>query len=747
MFILIHFIINLILLMKRFLLYVFLGLTSLSINAELNGDGYYRVKNAVTKRHAYLLDNKASKNVGASTVDVTAIELYLDEERPFSDPATVIYLTNVPSSSSQSFYDIAGQGTSLYTMLSMYMKVIKGKVYEGEQAYYAYGSKDGLTKYLGDRNASLSDYDGFASVDVSGDRRLWYINPVDANSDKNYFGVSPTVSVNGKHYQPFFAGFPFSFNSQGMKAYVITQIDGKHGIVVYKEVKGTIPSGTPVIIECSNDKASSNRLNIGPSGDAANVSGNLLKGVYFDNPDKIHFNRKGYNKTTMRSLAAKDGKLVFTVGNYDYVPRNQAYLQLTDASQYNTADYVLMTQEEYETYLKNLVVEVSGISISKTELNLTEGDKASLTATITPQDATDKTVTWTSSNESIATVSASGEVTAVKAGSATITASSSNGKTAVCKVNVNPLIIQVSSIVLDRDNAVLKVGESVSLTASIVPVNATDKTIIWSSDNESVATVDNNGTVTAITIGSATITASSSNGKTAVCKVTVASNIILVSSIVLDKENAELKVGESITLYATVGPDDATDKTVIWTSDDESVATVDKNGTVTAISVGKALVTASSGNVSASCTVNVNPILAESLVISPEIWSGNEGSSFVITATILPEAATDKSLNWESSDVNIASVDGEGNVAVLKEGRCVITVSTRDGSNLKAECVITSQSGVDEIMTEPDSTVDVYTVNGLLLKKDCNRESLNSLPKGIYILRLQNGNASVLYLR
>ncbi|MDE7346223.1 MAG: Ig-like domain-containing protein, partial [Muribaculaceae bacterium] len=257
----------------------------------------------------------------------------------------------------------------------------------------------------------------------------------------------------------------------------------------------------------------------------------------------------------------------------------------------------------------------------------------------------------------------------------------------------------------------------------------------------SVATVSDKGVVTAVKVGNATITATSANGKTATCTVTVASNIVSVTSIEISKTELSLTEGESATLTATVNPSDATDKTVTWTSSDNSVATVTNDGVVTAVNAGTATITvASSNGKTATCTVNViaNVILAESLTIDPKEWSGVEGSEFTIKATVLPEDASDKTLTFESSDTSIATVDAEGNVKVQKEGTCVITVSTVDGSDLTAECVITSLSGVETIFADPNASVDVYDMNGILLKKGCSREQLKQLTPAVYILRKGN---------
>ena len=262
-----------------------------------------------------------------------------------------------------------------------------------------------------------------------------------------------------------------------------------------------------------------------------------------------------------------------------------------------------------------VVVQVDTLSLDKTELALTEGESATLVATVGPEDATDKTVTWNSSDPAVATVE-DGKVTAVAAGEAVITAKAGE-KTAECKVTVaakpapapqpdpqpapQPAVIAVSSITLDQVNLILQQGASWTLTATVGPENATDKTVSWISSNPAVATVEN-GKVTAVSVGEAVITAKAGD-QTAECKVTV--NPIPVSSIVLDQTELTLEVGKTATLVATVGPDDATDKTVSWSSSNPAVASVDASGVVTAIKSGEAVITAQAGEKTAECKVTV----------------------------------------------------------------------------------------------------------------------------------------------
>ena len=242
------------------------------------------------------------------------------------------------------------------------------------------------------------------------------------------------------------------------------------------------------------------------------------------------------------------------------------------------------------------LVDVVSISIDKTSIQLKVGETVTLSATVNPSNASDKTVTWSSSDVSIAAVD-DGIVKALKIGTATIKAKAGD-KTATCSITIVPT--EVSSITLDKSSASLKVGETVTLIATVGPQDATDRTVIWASSDTTVITVSN-GVVTAKNLGTATITAKAGD-KTATCSITVVPTE--VSSITLDNSSASLKVGETVTLSATVNPSDATDKTVTWTTSDATVATV-SNGVVTAKKMGTVTITAQAGDKTASCTVKV----------------------------------------------------------------------------------------------------------------------------------------------
>ena len=176
------------------------------------------------------------------------------------------------------------------------------------------------------------------------------------------------------------------------------------------------------------------------------------------------------------------------------------------------------------------------------------------------------------------------------------------------KVEPQSTTVHVTSVSLNKATLSLVKGSSETLTATVSPENADNKSVSWKSSATDIATVDNNGKVTAVKAGSATVTVTTADGnKTAACSVTVTEASVAVLSVSISPETAELEVGETLTLTTEVLPDNATDKTVTWTTDNESVATVSESGVVTGKVEGTVTITATAGGKSFSCTVTVKP--------------------------------------------------------------------------------------------------------------------------------------------
>lgn len=241
----------------------------------------------------------------------------------------------------------------------------------------------------------------------------------------------------------------------------------------------------------------------------------------------------------------------------------------------------------------------TGITLSKEKIEIAKDKSIRLTASLTPVDTSDE-LTWTSSNEEVATVE-DGVVKAVGLGEAEIVAMAGS-VTKSCPVKVYQ---GVNNITLDVTSHTMTIGDFLQLTATIYPKDAEYKDVIWSSDNEDVAVVDQKGLVQAKAYGKVKITATSKDGGLeAVCNVTV--EPVAVTEVSLNAKAVTLKVGETYQLKETVLPENATDKTVTWTSSNTKAATV-SGGAVTAVGTGSAviIVKTNSGAKTASCTVTV----------------------------------------------------------------------------------------------------------------------------------------------
>ena len=395
------------------------------------------------------------------------------------------------------------------------------------------------------------------------------------------------------------------------------------------------------------------------------------------------------------------------------VPGDTVIIKLTSDDTYCEYGFAVTKIEEAEEAIK-----VTGVTLDKTTVSLEEGNTTTLTATVAPANATNKTVTWKSSNTSVVTVD-NGKITAVKAGTATITVTTEDGnKTATCNVTVTPVVINVTGVTLDKTTVSLEEGNTTTLTATVAPANATNKAVTWSSSNTSVATVDN-GKITAIKAGTATITVTTEDGnKTATCNVTVtekAPTIINVTGVTLDQTTVSLEEGSNTTLTATVAPANATNKAVTWKSSDDSVATVD-NGKVTAVKAGIATITVTTadGNKTATCKVTVTEkaptiINVTGVTLDQTTVSLEEGSNTTLTATVAPANATNKAVTWKSSNTSVATVDN-GKVAAVKAGTATITVTTEDGSKT-ATCEVTVTAKAPTIISVTGVTLNKAAVS------------------------------------
>ena len=339
------------------------------------------------------------------------------------------------------------------------------------------------------------------------------------------------------------------------------------------------------------------------------------------------------------------------------------------------------------------VIDPTGVKVDPTTATIEIGEKKQLTATVSPSNATNKTVTWSSSNDSVAKVSSTGEITGKAVGTANIIAKTSNGLTAKCAVTVKANQIPPTGISVSPTSATIEVGATKKLTATVSPSTATNKSVTWVTSDSKIAEVSSDGVVTGKAVGTATITAKTVNNLTATAKITVEAGVILPSGITVSPTSDTIQVGKTVTLKATVSPTNATDKTVRWSSSAENIAKVSGSGIVTGVSAGTATITAKTTNglkAVATITVTSSTIAPTGIQLEPETAMIGVSEKLTLTATVLPANATDKSVRWTSSDSTIAAVSSYGVVTGKSVGTVTITARTSNGKS--ATCRITVKS-------------------------------------------------------
>ena len=390
----------------------------------------------------------------------------------------------------------------------------------------------------------------------------------------------------------------------------------------------------------------------------------------------------------------------------------------------------------------------TGITLSKEKIEIAKDKSIRLTASLTPVDTSDE-LTWTSSNEEVATVE-DGVVKAVGLGEVEIVAMAGS-VTKSCPVKVYQ---GVNNITLDVTSHTMTIGDFLQLTATIYPKDAEYKDVIWSSNNEDVAVVDQKGLVQAKAYGKVKITATSKDGGLeAVCNVTV--EPVAVTEVSLNAKAVTLKVGETYQLKETVLPENATDKTVTWTSSNTKAATV-SGGAVTAVGTGSAviIVKTNSGAKTASCTVTVQGSLpSEGPSVPP---TGEPSGSPVVPPTGSPivsasakptgtpsePVSTTKvtmSMGYAGSDWGDSTFGKTGDSVIVSGDKTYKISYTVKGSDSDI-LVLSLDTDVIEEEKNPDMNiqVDEITVNGTPITFDPDKISYTIDENGQWRLQFRN---------
>jgi len=352
--------------MKKRLFLLLLGCaTMLGAQAQLSGAGYYRVKNVTSGRYMSLSDNQSrGVDFNSCTADCGAMQTSKIMDNIYSDPGSIFYLDHISGVS----YNVVGQGTSLHDIINYYIYISPVGSY-----YKIYQEQKGQRVTLSD----LDDVEEDESyVATTGGKTTWYITPL--NTTDNYIGVRPTISVGDKHYAAVFAGYPYTLGT-GMKAYYINKVIENEGVVIIKELTGTIPAKTPVLIECSSTDISKNQITPVLNSDAV-PSDNLAMGVYFCLGDRwsAHYNSTKFDPSTMRVLSLNTyGNLAVSTSTQNLktvmieprgadgkhltitaIPANSWYIPVSSSA---PSELKLVTAEQYATGIKDITVKPASL--------------------------------------------------------------------------------------------------------------------------------------------------------------------------------------------------------------------------------------------------------------------------------------------------------------------------------------------------------------------------------------------------
>ncbi len=425
---------------------------------------------------------------------------------------------------------------------------------------------------------------------------------------------------------------------------------------------------------------------------------------------------------------------------------------------------------------------ISGISFYQKNISIAVGYTHTLSYSITPKNASVSDLSFTSSDSSVAIVDQQGVVKGLKEGNAIITVSSLNGiikdtayvtvykKGATTIVDGDPIKTNnyPKTIKLDNTELNLKLGTTSQVIATVSPSDA-NQSISWFSSNSRIATVDSNGLIRAVGIGTTTIIARTVNDLTASVKVTVGDYSLGVKNIMITTNYIVLPVGSAKQLVVAFTPANASNKTITWSSSDPNVATVDSSGNVKAISAGSAIIkaTAADGGYTDTATIEVtsnrNEIDEKTISFSESSYTVGVNGTISLTPIITPSNATFKSVHFTSSDSSIATVDDNGVVKGIKEGTVKITAETyhnhlkatttvivkyipvssvklnvssevtlRKGATIALVATVLPSNASDKTVTYKSDNPSIATIdnNGIVTGKGVGRTSITITPNG-----------------
>lgn len=343
---------------------------------------------------------------------------------------------------------------------------------------------------------------------------------------------------------------------------------------------------------------------------------------------------------------------------------------------------------------------VERIVLSETKVTVPlNTSRLQLRASVEPEDASNKEISWSSTDTAKATVDTNGLVTLKQPGTVTIVATSVDNPSvrAYCNITIE---IPVTSVALDETTKTMYVGQAARLTYILLPANASKNSVTWTSTNTAVATVDATGMVTAKGVGTTVIMLKTLDGsKSVYCTITVRQ---VATGIKFQETQLTLQTGERYYMNVELTPANSTDNGLLWESSDTKVVTVNEKGMLEAKEAGTAIIMArtESGGM-AYCKVTVLQAV-KSLIMNFEEKTIYVGDDFELTVSINPSKATQLAVTWKSSNTKVATVTDKGIVKGLKGGTAVITATTVDGG-YSAICVVTVREKISGLKLNYDS--------------------------------------------
>ena len=378
-------------------------------------------------------------------------------------------------------------------------------------------------------------------------------------------------------------------------------------------------------------------------------------------------------------------------------------------------------------------VKVQQITLTPSTSSVVVGESLQIAAKVLPENATNTTLKWKITPENILKPTAApGQFTAQQVGEALVRAEAADGSgiTAEYKVVVKPRLVQAISLNATQKNLII--GESFAFTATAMPENATNRNVIWKLVSGDAISLSNTGVIQAKKVGEALVRAEAADGSgiTAECKVVVKPR--LVQAISLNATQKHLVVGDSFTLTATLSPENATNRNVIWKLVSGDAISLSNTGVIQAKKVGEALVRAEAADgsgITAECKVVVKPRMVQSISLNATKKDLLVGETFTLTATAMPENATNRNVIWKLVSGDAISLSNTGVIQAKKVGEALVRAEAADGSSISAECKVVVKPRLVQAISlklEKDTVAvgEHFTVTADVLPKNATNSTL-----------------------